>query len=323
MRTDVRAPRSRRVAAIAAAIAGAVAVIAPAEAKVCGGAVPCSCGDTVGTSTTLAGDLGVCTGIGLRVLKGVVLDCAGHTITGSDRPGAWYGIHLDRTTGAEVRNCRVTKFRRGIRLRAGGGNVVSGNELFGNRYGIDVAGASRNNRLLDNWVHDNRDEGVHVGTDSDGNEIAGNEISYSKRENLYLLSSDGNTITGNVLHHSDHAAIYLKHGWSNRVVGNEVRDRPIQVRGDSVANVFETNELKGDGYIFEAYQDAAGRWTHPHANEVHGGRVRKTDWCFRFLGAYDNHATGVVSDGRCTPMVNQARGGVEATGNTVEVIPRP
>jgi parallel beta-helix repeat protein len=306
---------------IAAIIAGMTASVA-SEAANCGGTVACACGDTVTRSTTLDRDLGVCTGIGLRVLKNVVLDCAGHTITGSDRPGAWYGIHLDRATGAEVRNCRVTKFRRGIRLRAGSANVLAGNELFGNRYGIDVAGASRNNRLLDNWVHDNRDEGVHLGTGADGNEIAGNEISYSKRENLYLLSSDGNTIRENVLHHSGHAALYLKHGTGNRVVGNEVRDRPIQVRGDSVANVFETNELKGDGYIFEAYRDAGGTWTHPHSNEVYGGRVRKTDWCFRFLGAYDNHATGVVSDGRCTPMVNEARGGVEATGNTVEVIPR-
>jgi parallel beta-helix repeat protein len=293
------------------------------DAAVCGGNVPCACGDTVSRVTTLDRDLGVCTGIGLRVLSGVVLDCAGHTLTGSDRPGAWYGIHLDRANGAEVRNCRVTKFRRGIRLRAGSANAIVGNELFGNRYGVDVAGASRQNLLSGNWVHDNRDEGIHDGTGSDGNQIADNEISYSKRENLYLLSSDGNLITGNVLHHSGSAALYLKHGGANQVAGNEVRDRPIMVRGDAVANTFETNELKGDGYIFEAYQDAAGVWTHPHSNQIHGGRVRKTDWCFRFLGAYDNHATNVVSDGRCTPMVNEARGGVEATGNTVEVIPRP
>jgi parallel beta-helix repeat protein len=293
------------------------------DAANCGGAKRCACGDTVVASTTLDADLGVCAGVGLQVRPGVVLDCAGHTITGSDKPGAWYGIHLDRVQGAEVRNCRVTKFRRGIRLRAGGANVIASNELFANRYGMDLANATSGNRLLDNWIHDNRDEGIHVGTGADRNEIAGNEISYSKRENLYLLSSDDNVITGNVLHHSNNAALYIKHSQRNRVIGNEVRDRPILVRGDSVENRFETNELKGDGYTFEAYRDADGTWTHPHDNSVQGGRVRKTDWCFRFLGAYDNEATGVVSDGRCTPMVNEARGGVAATGNTVEVTPRP
>ena len=93
-----------------------------------------------------------------------MLDCAGYTLTGSNQPGAWYGIHLDAASGAEVRNCRVTLFRRGIRLRGGGGNALVGNEVFGNRYGIDLAEATSGNRIEGNAVHDNRDEGIHVGT---------------------------------------------------------------------------------------------------------------------------------------------------------------
>src|SRR5262245_5328293 len=83
-----------------------------AAAGNCGGGIPCNCGDTVTTSTTLSQDIGVCTGTGLRVLSGVTLDCANHTITGSTLSPAKYGVLVDGATGATVRNCRVTGFRK-------------------------------------------------------------------------------------------------------------------------------------------------------------------------------------------------------------------
>lgn len=293
---------------------------AQAQAGTCGGAVRCACGDTVVASTTLDEDLGPCLGIGLEVASGQALDCAGHTITGSDQPGAWFGIHLDHATGAEVRNCRVTAFRRAIRLRGGGGNTVAGNEVFGNRYGIELALGATANRIEQNLVRDNRDEGIHIGPGSDANEILDNEIRYSKRENLYLLDTDRNLVARNVVHHSRNGAIYVKHSDDNRFVDNHVRDRPLQVRGDSSGNVFEGNLLKGDGYLFQAYEEATG-WTYPHGNTMKDDRIRKTDFCFRFFGAYDNHATGLRTDGRCAPMTIQALGGVDATDNTVELAP--
>ncbi len=320
--------RSAPVAPVALAVALAAAIAFatlpdPARAADCGGARRCACGDRVTESVTLDSDLGVCTGVGLEIASGVVLDCAGHTITGSDAPGAWYGIHLDRATGAEVRGCRVTAFRRAIRVRGGSGNAVIGNEVFGNRYGIELAGASTHNRIEANLVRDNRDEGIHVGSFSDDNEIVANEVRYSKRENLYLLRAHRCTIQDNLLHHSRKAAIYVKHSSDNRFSGNQVRDRPVQVRGDSTGNRFEANYLKGDGYLFEAYEDAGG-WTFPHDNQSDGDKIRKTDFCFRFRGAQDNHATALRTDGRCAPIVETALGGIEATGNTVELeLPPP
>ena len=294
--------------------------VRPAVAADCGGPVRCQCGDRVVQSTTLAEDLGVCAGVGLELVSGVVLDCAGHTITGSDAPGAWYGIHLDETEKATVRNCRVTKFRRGIRLRGGSKNVITGNESFENRYGIDIAVASNANRLRYNLVRDNRDEGIHIGTDSDLNQILDNELHDNKRENLYLLHSDRNRVLRNVLHHSDAAAIYVKHSSGNVFRDNEVRDRPILLRGDSRRNVFRNNDLKGDGYILEAYEEPEG-WSAPRSNRFFSDLIRKTDWCFRFLGASDNHAKGLETDGRCAPITTETVGGLEATGNTVEMAP--
>lgn len=293
---------------------------AEAQARTCGGAFRCACGDTVVESTTLDEDLGPCVGNGLAVAAGQELDCAGHTISGSNLPGAWYGIYLGQAIAAEVRNCKVTAFRRGIRIRGGRDNTIAANEVFANRYGIELARDTTANRLEQNLVRDNRDEGIHLGTGTHANEIVDNEIRYSKRENLYLLRSDRNLVEGNVLHHSRNAAIYVKHSSRNRFVDNEVRDRPLQVRGDSSGNTFEGNYLKGDGYLFEAFEDATG-WTYPHGNTMTDDLIRKTDFCFRFFGAYDNHATGLRTDGRCAPMTIAVRGEVDSTDNTVDVEP--
>lgn len=311
----------------AAATAAALTIVlllaataSPAGAATCGGAVKCRCGDTVASSTTLDADLGVCAGVGLKVLSGVSLDCAGHLLTGSNLSNAKYGINLDGAAGATVRNCRMTLFRRGIRVNGGSGNRILGNESFLNKYGVDIAGASSGNRFEGNLVRDNRDEGMHFGTGSSGNEIVGNEIRYNKRENLYLLSSHRDLVVGNVVHHGSMAAIYVKHSSDNRFVGNEVRDTSLQLRGDSARNVFEDNQLKGDGYVFQAYLQS-GAWTWPHDNTMTADVITKTDWCFRFLGARDNHATGLVTDGRCAPIAIRTVGGETSTSNTVELAP--
>jgi parallel beta-helix repeat protein len=315
---------ARRTAGLALAAATLVTALLasarPAEAGTCGGTVPCKCGDTVASSTVLDRDLGVCTGIGLKVLSGVELDCAGHLLTGSNLSNAKYGINLDGAVGATVRNCRMTLFRRGIRVNGGSGNRILGNESFLNKYGVDIAGASSANRFEGNLVRDNRDEGMHFGTGSSWNEVVGNEIRYNKRENLYLLSSHHNLVEGNVVHHGNMAAIYVKHSSDNHFVGNEVRDTSLQLRGDSARNVFEGNFLKGDGYMLQAHLKS-GAWTFPHDNAMSGDTIVKTDFCHRFFGAHDNHATGLVTDGRCAPITIRTVGGETSTSNTVEVAP--
>lgn len=311
-------------------LAGALAVlgaVAPhaAFAKACGGATPCACGDTVVEDTVLDADLGVCDTTALRIRTGVMLDCAGFTITGSDLSNAKFGIELDGAVGARVLNCRVTKFRRGIRIYGGSGNVLRGNETFENKYGIDLAGATQRNVLRNNFVHDNRDEGIHVGG-SHRNKIVGNEISYNKRENLYLLESNGNLVKGNLAKRSGAAAIFVKHSSRNRFVRNRTEDTAVQLRGGSRRNVFEGNYLKGNGYMLEAFEEPDG-WRHPSGNTMTADCIRKTDFCFRFFGAFDNVATGTRVDDRCappekSPVTSEARGGQEPTGNVVTLADR-
>src|SRR5262249_49398655 len=137
---------SRRTSPLLAAalvtLVGFIAATAPADAASCGGVVPCACGDTVQTTTTLPADLGPCTHVGLHVASGVTLDCGGHKITGDGGTGASYGVNLDSATGATVRNCIVSGFGRGLRIRGGSSNLLLDNETHDNNYGIDLAGAT-------------------------------------------------------------------------------------------------------------------------------------------------------------------------------------
>jgi parallel beta-helix repeat protein len=291
-----------------------------AAAGQCGGATKCQCGDIVVASATLDADIGVCNETALRVASGVTLDCAGHTITGSDLSNAKFGIQLDGVQGATVKNCRVTKFRRGLRINGGSNNTLFKNKTYENKYGIDVAGTT-GNLIKGNAIHSNRDEGMHLGESHD-NRIIGNRFAYNKRENLYLLRSHRNDVERNLMHHAGHSAMYIKHSDDNVFVHNTARDTAVQLRGDSHGNSFVNNYLKGDGYLLEAYEDPTG-WTYPHDNTMSDDCIRKTDFCYRFIGAYDNVATASRTDGRCQPaMTEAALGGRDATGNSVELAPQ-
>jgi len=285
-----------------------------AVAHDCGGDASCSCGDTVRSDTTLDQDLVGCAGTGLRVRSGVLLDCDGHTITGR---GTAEGVLVDTAAGAEVRNCRIGGFSRGVRLRAGGMNVVDGNEIFANQnYGIELAVATAGNLLRGNLVRDSGDEGIHVGTGADANQIVDNQIVRSHAENLYLLKVRGCTVTGNNLSGSGAAAMYVKDSDDNSFASNTIEDRIVHVRGSSSGNVFTDNELHGAGFVFQAYHDDSLGWTFPHGNQVSDGSIVGADTCFRFAGAYDNHAQGVVVDA-CRASASSALGGRAATGNSV------
>lgn len=310
----------RRITILTALVSALAGWSAVASAASCGGLVPCHCGDTVTQSTTLTADLGICTGNGLIVRSGVVLDCAQHTITGNTLSTARYGVLVNYATRSTVKNCRVTGFRKGIRVYQGSGNQVLANESFWNHdYGIELAGSSTN-VVAGNTVHDNRDEGIHVGAGSNGNELRENVVTHNKNENIYVLSASGNRVISNTTTQTDSAAIFLKHAHQTYVANNTVVNGPIQARGDSVGNVFENNALRGNGYFFSAYQDSLGMWTYPHDNTVTGGQVENTTTCLRFAGAYNNRVDQLRFDNECQ-VTMWSLGGQDPTGNVINTLP--
>lgn len=318
----------------------------PAAAADCGDGVgPCKCGDTVVANTTLTADIGGCPKAGLIIASpSVTLDCAGRTLTGvlnGTKDNGEVGIHLDPGNNVEVRNCRVTGFRQGIRIGSGQGNRILGNVVFGNRkYGIEIAGASTHNVIGGNQVGmpsgsgvRKAEEGIHNGSGSHDTLIQNNTVIDSKDENIYVLNSNGVQVLGNTVTESDNAAIFLKNANGALVADNTVTGNSITIRGDSSGNAFSNNTIsKGKGYLFEAHQDetgdpSPGYWRYPRRNTIAGGRVERpvtlpnTDPpikpCLRFEGSYKNRVDGLLLDTACTTPSQTADGGQESIGNVL------
>ena len=294
-----------------------------AEAKVCGGEVECGCGDILVGESTLQEDLLSCPGNGLRLRHTAVLDCDGHAITGT---GNWTGLTLDRTEGAEVRNCLVSGFRNGFRVRGGSGNRIEDNEILDNtRYGMDLSLQTTGNHIEGNLISGSGDEGIHIGSGADLNFVFFNDIENSGSENVYMLDVRHIFLIGNNLSGSGAAALYMKHAQNSIVVFNSIEDRVVHVRGASHENLFILNYLTGAGYVFEAYNEqhkrarVAGGWEAPSLNRIIGGSIEGASTCVRFSGASGNRVEGVAAT-NCRQSRTASRGALAAGDNFLEFL---
>lgn len=302
-RPDLTSARTRSAASLHSVfiplfvLVACFAVAPRLEAASCGGAQPCKCGDTVTSNYLLGGDFGPCSGHGLVVKSNVVLDCRGFQITGPGGTSEQYGISLSGKPGAEVsgatvKGCRVSRFHRGIRLRAAGSNLVADNTASDNGdkgthvgYGIDISGGSHNNVLENNRVHGNADEGIHIGTGSHKNRFVGNTSADNHRENLYLLSANGNVFVRNTLGPGGINSLYLKDSSGNVFEGNTFRGSTARIVGDARDNQFINNTFSGAGLHFQPYKGTA---RSPSNNRVTGGAITDTRECIRFTSTRGN-----------------------------------
>lgn len=143
----------------------------------------------------------------------------------------------------------------------------------------------------------------------------------NKHENIYVPSSSRCQIALNTVTRTESAAILLKHARDCTVASNTVVNGPIHLRGDAVGNIFDDNDLRGNGYFFEAFLED-GVWSYPHDNTVHDGQVENTVTCLRFAGAYDNTVTGLALDSECQ-VTMWPLGGEDPTGNVIQTVPLP
>lgn len=272
----------------AGSLAGILAA-GPVFAGDCGGPRPCGCGDRVVQSTILAADLGPCPGDGLRLVAGVSLDGGGHAIRGS-RPVDTAGVIVtERAAGGFVQNLEVSGFERGVRLVGARGAQVTNvhSHHNGDRrtkvgYGIDVAGGSSGNRIERCRVHDNADEGVHFGSASSGNKLLRSEIADNARENVYFLDSSDNVVEDCEVRGGGNDSFYVKNSRGTVLARNRVADRPLTVRGSSIATVILDNRLEGAGILVTDYRDKkTGETLVPARTTVRGGRIANRGACLR------------------------------------------
>jgi parallel beta-helix repeat protein len=304
---------------------------APTRAAECGGSTPCACGDTLTGEAVLREDLGPCAGNGLVLNGDAILDCRGHTIRGAGRPleprrveadgserggrtSGTFGVTLDRTRGAVVRNCKVTGFTYGVEFSGARDSRLVGSEVWKNGdvgarvgYGVHVS-RSQGNSIENCVVRESADEGIHIGSGSDRNVVVGNEAYDNSRENYYVLSAAGNRLLRNRGRGAVSANLYMKHATDTVVEGNQFEGRPVVVRGRSARNVFADN-LLGGGIKFEPYGDREPE--APTANVIRAGRIRgATTPCVELVEARQNRVEAPKLEG-CAGIVARARGRTE------------
>ena len=183
-------------------LAGMVVSAGPAAASHLG------CGSVVTSSTTLANDIGPCTGDGLILRgSGITLDLGGHTVTGNNinnrTADQQIGIHFEGATGDAVRNGTVLKFDAGVAIDGGGGNTVSGITARDNIAHVLLTGGV-----------DPKDP---VATPCDFG------------DGITTDNSTGNRITGNrTIHNGPYSGISLVDASLNNVVsGNQASDNTV------------------------------------------------------------------------------------------------
>lgn len=298
------------------------------KSKVCGNGVACRCNATVRGVATLDHDLTDCGRVGLRMTSGATLDCAGHAIRGKGTTVSDYGVRIDDVNDATVKNCTVSGFKRGIRLRGGQRVKLESNRVERNTIGIEVAGNTDSGQAIDhvvtrNYVTASEQDGIHVGSGSVRANVLENQIIRNGQEGLYVLWCTDCVIARNTIENAGTSAIYHKHTSRAQYLDNVIRGSIVHVRGESADNLFARNTLEGSAYVFEGYTNEGYAndpgWVRvPHDNEIVGGSIAGAKFCFRFHGAHDNHARGVLTQG-CKPVSAQPYGDLQATGNTLDL----
>lgn len=123
------------------------------------------CGQILTRNTTLARNVGPCTGDGIVVgADGITVNLNGHRVLGTSGPGDNVGIRLPKRTKVVVRGGTVTGFGAGVAIMGGSQNTVTGITAQDNVGLIDGSGDfgdglailnSTNNVLQGNVVRHN------------------------------------------------------------------------------------------------------------------------------------------------------------------------
>lgn len=299
-------------------LAGTLLAPPPAAAESCNrNKEHCECGDTVGESRKLTQDLETCPDVGLRLASGVTLDCNGFAIRGrSSREG----ILLQGVDGARVRNCDVSGFRFGIRVRAGRSSLISSNKMHGNHRGLSIGEEAEDIHAESNFITDNREIGILVNPDTRNTHIYDNTVSDNGRRNLDIRGAKELLLDRNVVGGRTRYDLQFRHVHEAQVRSNEFSGGRIQIRGNSDRNNFLDNRVLGrNGFDFRGEEDRDGNWFGPDYNEISGGAVLGARRCFRFAGATYNTVSDVTM-GECASRPTDLRtvDGHPAIGNEVE-----
>ncbi|MCJ2556432.1 MAG: right-handed parallel beta-helix repeat-containing protein [Candidatus Thermoplasmatota archaeon] len=154
-----------------------------------------------------------------------------------DRSPSWgSGIWLVSSSSNRIEgNTASSNYRTGIRLEESASNVLIGNKVSSNEYGIYLKLSS-------------------------GNTMSGNQVSLNGYYGIYLESSSSNTMDQNSISSNDGDGISLRSSGNNTIFGNSIssnRYRGLDLYLSDSNRMYHNNIV---GNRDQAYDDGANQW---------------------------------------------------------------
>ena len=229
-----------------------VVFVLPASAQTCGGAVKCSCGDTLLDDRTLTDDpilTAVCPGDGLIIgASGVTLDLKTKILNGSGNGAGVLvlaGVDDVTITGQAHNIGRIQGFGTGIRIAAGASHVtVTGVQAYYNT-GDGILVEGDHNTIISSPGRHNGNHG-HAVINGHHNVIAGANNEYNG-DNGFFVRGDFNELIGNLASEND--KIRQGHGNGIEVIGhnNIIRlSKLSKLNTNGIVVVGNDNYLEGN-----------------------------------------------------------------------------
>jgi hypothetical protein len=241
---------------LAGALLLGLAFTSRAQAKPCGGGIPCACGDNVTASRTLTSADPIvgakCSTHGLTITNdGVVLNLGGNKIAGS---GVDVGVLIE-ADNVTVENGGVDRFETGVGSNATTGSTINKIRLDSNTgNGILVHG--NENEFLAILAKRNGDNGVYVV--GDNNRLEGHNDEYNGFDGI-RVEGDNNDIIANLASENAKAGArdqgngITVTGNGNTLEGNRMTKLNIEgivVSGnDNILIQNQVTKQRSDGFI--------------------------------------------------------------------------
>jgi parallel beta-helix repeat protein len=171
-----------------------------------------TCFSTITTNTTLDSDMS-CVGVNgssnaiVVGANNIILDCAGHIITGTGPSYNGSGISLTSKTGVTVKNCIVGGFNQGVILTGSSNNTISNNNLTGPKFGtaLLLQSGSNSNTITNNTANSGYySTGIGIYNSNDNTLTSNIAQSNYYGCGISLSGSEGNILTSNNTNSNTH-----------------------------------------------------------------------------------------------------------------------
>jgi parallel beta-helix repeat protein len=196
-----------------------------------------NCTGTIVESQNVSnGDVGIAAGFSSDLL------IANNTVDRNTRSG----IDLYRTTYSRITGNNAHNIRgHGIWLTRSEDNIVDGNNVAGNQYGLYSTDSDRND-ISNNSFRANIRDGIRFGTSNQNNTLSANRVSSNGENGIHFEWANwDNSIEDNTIRSNDMNGILLNHSRYNVIVDNLFlhNDKNGILLWDS-----HENELAGNGF---------------------------------------------------------------------------